>query len=86
MQILNLRLIYIFFLHAFFCFWIAEKEPVIEVVNYMFAGSGLFWVGRTIEQFVYIRLLPLKNPINVLLLVMFVIGIAIYTIPLIYSV
>jgi len=82
MQILNLRLIYIFFLHSFFCIFVIDKLHGAAPVNYMLAASALFWLGRTIEQFVFMKQLPFKHPANRLLTIMFIIGIAIYAIPL----
>ncbi|NQX43368.1 hypothetical protein SAMN05421820_1172 [Pedobacter steynii] len=83
MQILNLRIIYVFFLHAILCFFFIEELLTTSLGNFMLIGSALFWLGRTIEQFVYQKQLPFKDPVNMAVTVMFFIGIAIYTIPLI---
>lgn len=81
MQILNLRIIYIFFLHSFLCFFFTDDLLTTPLGNFMLIGSSLFWLGRTIEQFVYRKQLPFKDPVNMVVTIMFVVGIAIYAIP-----
>lgn len=83
MQILNLRIIYIFFFHSFLCFFFTEDLLATPLGNCMLIGSSLFWLGRTIEQFIYQKQLPFKDPVNMVVTIMFIIGTAIYTIPFI---
>ncbi|SHG04340.1 hypothetical protein [Pedobacter caeni] len=83
MQILNLRIIYIFFLHSFLCFFFTDDLLATPLGNMILIGSSMFWLGRTIEQFVYQKQLPFKDPVNMVVTIMFMIGIAIYTIPFI---
>lgn len=82
MQILNLRLIYIFFLHSLLCLFFANELLHTALGNFLLGGSALFWLGRTIEQFIYSRQLPFKNPVNRTLTLMFIAGTIIYAIPL----
>lgn len=82
-QILNLRIIYILFLHSFLCFFFTDDLLTNRIGNFMLIGSALFWFGRTIEQFVYQRQLPFKDPVNMTFTIIFIIGIVIYTIPFI---
>lgn len=81
MQILNLRIIYIFFFHAFLCIFFSSELLHTTLGNVILIGSSLFWIGRTIEQFFFKKLLPFKNPISIILTILFVIGSVIYLIP-----
>ena len=59
-QIANIRLIYIFLGIAIVCF-VFHKELVSSNLGYVFLlGISLFWLGRTIEQFNFLRV---KNKI-----------------------
>lgn len=82
MQILNLRIIYIFFFHSFLCFFFINELLTTTIGIFLLGGSALFWLGRTIEQFVYQKQLPFKDPINMALTIMFIFGIVIYTVPI----
>ncbi len=83
MQILNLRLIFVFLFHSFICFWFAEELLTTSLGSAILLGSSLFWIGRTIEQFVYRKLLDTTHPVSILITVLFVIGSVLYLIPLI---
>ncbi len=78
-QILNIRLIYIFLLMAFL--YIVYPNDLLEteigiVLQIGFLG---FWIGRTIEQFIFLGVQ--STLVNVLTLI-FVIGIIIHSLPL----
>ncbi|MEO6759838.1 MAG: hypothetical protein ABIO24_10330 [Saprospiraceae bacterium] len=54
-QILNVRLIYVFLCMAALCFFYRDALLETGLGHAILAGCSLFWVGRTIEQFVYLR-------------------------------
>ncbi len=56
MQIANLRLVYLFVFVAFLCFWFPEELHQTELGRVFLIGMALFWAGRTIEQFIFLRL------------------------------
>ncbi len=79
LQILNLRQIYSFFLIAVLCFLFPEALVVSPLGNALLVGCSLFWVGRTIEQFIFLRINHYKVH---LLTVVFVIGSILFLIPI----
>ncbi|RBL89765.1 hypothetical protein DF182_25070 [Chitinophaga flava] len=81
MQILNLRVIYIFFFHSFLCIYFSTELLYTRLGNAILIGSSLFWIGRTIEQFFFKQLLPFKHPVNIIVTILFIIGSVIYLIP-----
>jgi hypothetical protein len=52
-QILNLRLIHLFLFTAFVCFFFSEELTATTLGKVMLVGTSTFWVGRTIEQFIF---------------------------------
>ncbi|MBS0431518.1 MAG: hypothetical protein JSS21_03805 [Proteobacteria bacterium] len=54
-QILNLRLIHVFLGVAALCFCMPDELLHTKLGGALLAGMSLFWVGRTIEQFVFLR-------------------------------
>lgn len=80
MQILNLRLIYYFFFVAFICFSFPTELHTTELGKVFLIGNSIFWFGRTIEQFVFLQINPIKVHI---LTFLFVLGIALFALPLI---
>jgi hypothetical protein len=54
-QILNLRIIYVFFAVAALCFAFPSELIGTALGRAVLGGMALFWVGRTIEQFVFLR-------------------------------
>jgi hypothetical protein len=55
-QILNLRLIYLFLLMAFICFFYSKELITSSLGNVFLLGFALFWLGRTIEQFIFLQI------------------------------
>lgn len=55
-QILNLRLIYVFLGVAGLCFFFPDELVHTRLGRVVMAGMSLFWVGRLIEQFVFLRI------------------------------
>lgn len=79
-QILNLRLIYVFLFVGFLCFRFPEELVETALGNFVLIGCSLFWVGRFIEQFIFLRINHWKVH---LLSFLFLVGSIIYLIPII---
>lgn len=79
MQILNLRLIYVFLVMGVLSLAFTGELLAAPLGHALLAAMALFWVGRTVEQFIYLRI----NDWRVhLLTTMFVLGAALYAVPL----
>jgi hypothetical protein len=78
MQILNIRLIYIFLLTAFICFYFPEELYSTRLGKTFLIGNSLFWLGRTVEQFIFLRI---NNRIVHLLSFLFFVGFIIFLLP-----
>jgi len=79
-QILNLRLIYVFLGVAVLCFWLPDELLTTRLGHALLLGMALFWVGRTVEQFVFLRY---NHWLVHLLTVLFVLGSALFAWPLV---
>jgi hypothetical protein len=79
MQILNCRLIYFFLFTAFVCFFYSEELVTTSLGKVFLGGLSLFWLGRTVEQVIF---LGYKNKYVNLLTVIFVIGAILFALPL----
>ncbi|MCE9600241.1 MAG: hypothetical protein K8S54_19945 [Spirochaetia bacterium] len=55
MQILNLRLIYVFAVLAAACFYFRTALADSPIGLAILGAASLFWVGRLIEQFIFLR-------------------------------
>lgn len=82
MQILNLRIISLAALHALMCFRYENELLTTPLGNAILMGSSLFWIGRMIEQFIFYKSLSFKQPINIFVTALFIMGGVIYLIPL----
>ncbi len=78
-QILNLRLIYVFLGMGTLCFLFTRELHTTPLGRALLVFMSLFWVGRTIEQFVFLRV---NRPMVHVLTVLFVIGAALFALPL----
>jgi hypothetical protein len=78
-QILNLRLIYVFLGAAVLCFWLPAELLGTHLGHVLLAGMSLFWVGRTVEQFVFLRY---NRPLVHLLTALFVAAAALWAAPI----
>ncbi|MDH5822831.1 hypothetical protein QFW77_07460 [Luteimonas sp. RD2P54] len=78
-QILNLRLIYVFAGIAALCFLFPAEIAGTPLGRGLLAFMALFWVGRTIEQFVFLRV---NHPMVHALTALFVLGAALFALPL----
>ena len=78
-QILNLRLIYVFFGIAALCFVLPDDLAGTTLGRAVLAGMSLFWVGRTLEQWIF---LPYHRlPVHALT-ALFLLGAGLFAAPL----
>lgn len=82
-QILNLRLIYVFVCMAAGCFFYQTELVETRLGHAMLAACSLFWVGRTIEQFIYLR--RIYHWVVHLLTALFILGALLFALPLLLS-
>jgi hypothetical protein len=67
LQIANLRLIYLFFAVAAACFFVPDELLGTHIGHLFLGGMSLFWIGRLIEQFIFLRYnRPMIHVLNVL--------------------
>ena len=78
-QILNLRLIYVFLGMGTLCFLFTRELHATPLGRALLVFMSLFWVGRTIEQFVFLRI---NKPLVHVLTALFVIGAMLFALPL----
>lgn len=78
-QILNLRLIYVFLGVAVLCFWLPRELLTTRLGHALMAGMVLFWLGRLVEQFVFLRY---NTPLVHALSGLFVLGALLFALPL----
>ncbi len=78
-QILNLRLIYVFLGIGVLCFAFTRELHETPLGRAVLVFMSLFWVGRTIEQFVFLRI---NRPLVHALTVLFVLGAVLFAAPL----
>ena len=80
MQISNICLIYFFLLVAAICFIFPTELLNTRLGHFFIAGISLFWVGRTIEQFIFLKV---DHPMVHLLTYIFILGAIMFAIPVI---
>lgn len=78
-QILNLRLIYVFLGIGVLCFAFTRALHETPLGRAVLVFMSLFWVGRTIEQFVFLRI---DRPLVHVLTALFVLGAVLFAAPL----
>ncbi|MBD2704659.1 hypothetical protein IC229_28740 [Spirosoma sp. BT702] len=78
-QISNLRLIHVFLLSTVLCFWLPDELLSTKIGQVFLAGMALFWLGRTLEQFI---LLPYNQLFIHVLTALFALGALLFTLPL----
>ena len=74
-QILNLRLIFVFLIFAYVSFFHVSELAATGLGKTLLLAISLFWFGRAIEQIVFFKLL---KPVSIFLFVVFLIGGGIY--------
>lgn len=78
-QISNTRLIYCFLFISFICFFYPNDLLETRLGHALLAGCALFWVGRTIEQYIFLRV---KNKMVNLLTLLFIFGAVLFALAL----
>jgi len=78
MQIANIRLIYFFLFVAAVCFIFPEELETTPLGKFFMISMSLFWLGRTIEQFVFLRI---KHPMVEVLTYIFLLGAIMFAVP-----
>ncbi|MCX6155346.1 MAG: hypothetical protein NT007_14425 [Candidatus Kapabacteria bacterium] len=79
LQILNLRLIFVFFFTALLCIFYSHDLLTTSIGRVFLLGGFLFWFGRAIEQVIFFGIKSLKSN---LMTIIFLIGAALFLIPL----
>lgn len=82
MQILNLRLIYVFLFAAVMCFIFPVEMHATAMGKAFMAGFSVFWLGRTVEQFIFFRI---NHPAVHALTVTFILGSILFAIPVFFG-
>lgn len=78
MQIANFRLIYFFLFAAAICFVFPDELSTTSLGHFFLIGMSLFWLGRTVEQFIFLKI---DHPMAHLLTYLFIIGAIMFAIP-----
>ena len=78
-QILNLRLVYLFLGVGAACFAFTTALHATPLGRAMLGFMSLFWVGRTLEQFVFLRI---NHALVHVLTALFVLGAVLFALPL----
>lgn len=79
MQIANIRLIYFFVFVAAVCFIFPHELSTTPLGKFFLAGMSLFWLGRAIEQFIFMKV---DHKMVHLLTYIFLLGAIMFAIPL----
>jgi hypothetical protein len=77
-QILNLRLIYLFLFTGFLCFVFTTDLYNTPLGKAFMIGMSIFWIGRTIEQFIFLRT---NHWLIHLLTILFIVGSILFLLP-----
>lgn len=78
-QILNIRLIYIFLLMSLIYFFYPDQLLETKIGFVLLIGFSGFWIGRTIEQFIFLRI---KSKMVTILTIVFFVGIILHLSPI----
>ena len=79
-QIANLRLIYILLGIGLVCFIFPKELLSTKLGNVFLLGISLFWLGRTIEQFIFLKI---NHKLVHLLTTLFILGTVLFAAPVI---
>lgn len=85
-QILNLRLTYVFLGMAALCFTLPDALLGSTLGRALLLGMSGFWLGRTIEQFVFFDKASLRgrqDPLLNALTLLFVLGAVLFALPVV---
>lgn len=78
MQILNLRLIFVFLVFAYVSFFHSTELLTTGVGKVLLLANALFWLGRAIEQIFFFGL---RKTVSIMMFAIFLVGAAIYIYP-----
>ena len=78
-QILNTRLIYVFMIFGIIYLFYQHQLYSSNLGNFLLIAVFGFWLGRTIEQFIF---LSVKSKMVNILTVVFIMGVILHMIPL----
>jgi hypothetical protein len=81
-QILNTRIIYFFLFIAFLCFVYPDDLITTNLGKAFLMAISLFWLGRTIEQFVFLKV---NNKYVHILTIIFIVGTILFALPFMLS-
>mgnify|MGYP003394935012 CR=1 FL=1 len=79
MQILNIQISYYFIWTAIICFVFPTELLTTKLGNWFLIGNSIFWLLRTIQQFIFLRANHYK--IHVLTII-FLVGTILFTLPI----
>ncbi|UYZ59959.1 hypothetical protein [Hymenobacter latericus] len=79
MQIMNVRLMYVFVVFAALCFGFPHELVSTPLGRFVLGSIVVFWLGRLIEQFIFLRV---KNRVVHWLTIGFFIGTVLHSMPL----
>jgi hypothetical protein len=80
LQVLNLRLTYVFFVVAFLCFFLTDELLNTNLGKYILGAISLFALMRAFEQLIFWKI----EKIGIALFVIFLVGAGIFAVPLIF--
>lgn len=78
MQVINLCLIFVFFIFAYISFFYRQELVATPLGKVMLLLIAIFWLLRAIEQIIFF---PRKNVVSIIFLIIFLSGSALYLIP-----
>lgn len=82
MQILNIQIIYYFVFTAVICFAFPTELLTTKLGNWFLMGTSLFWLIRTIQQFIFLKANHYKIH---LLTFIFLIGTVLFSLPVLFN-
>lgn len=78
LQVLNIRLTYIFFVVAFFCLFLTDELLTTTLGKFVLGSISLFAVMRAFEQLIFWKV----EKIGIAFFIIFLIGAGIFAVPL----
>lgn len=84
MQILNLRLMWIFLVFAYVSFFHADELLKTALGKAFLISMALFWLMRAIEQFVFFGIFGAGKTASAAFFIVFLCGAAIYVCPVLF--
>ncbi len=79
MQILNIQIVYYFLFVSLVCFMYPHELLNTTLGHIFLIGNSLFWLIRTIQQFIFLRA---KHYIIHILTIVFIIGTILFALPI----